>query len=141
MDKTCKFHELWLNTEFMFCNNTKAYGKNPIGFFVEGTSFMLTADLPSEPRHSSPTSIEIQSNGFTNTIVRVRAIIIYSARIQWKKCMAAHGAQLRGNIVFKKPTINQIIIMIYKDIWMVYNMILRPNTSKNQWQKTEKLYI
>ncbi len=27
MDKTYKFHKLWMNTELMFCDNPKAYGK------------------------------------------------------------------------------------------------------------------
>ncbi len=27
MDKTCNFRELWLNTELIFCDNPKAYGK------------------------------------------------------------------------------------------------------------------
>ncbi len=32
MDKTCTFHELWLNTEPMFCDNPKAYGKILLDF-------------------------------------------------------------------------------------------------------------
>ncbi len=32
MDKTCKFHELWLNTELIFCDYPKAYGKILLAF-------------------------------------------------------------------------------------------------------------
>ncbi len=32
MDKMCKFHELWLNTELIFCDNPKAYGKILLAF-------------------------------------------------------------------------------------------------------------
>ncbi len=32
MDKTCKFHELWLNTELIFGDNPKAYGKILLAF-------------------------------------------------------------------------------------------------------------
>ncbi len=32
MDKTCKFHELWLNTELMICDNPKAYAKILLAF-------------------------------------------------------------------------------------------------------------
>ncbi len=43
MDKTCNFHELWLNTELIFCDNPKAYGKILYMLFVEGTSAMLVS--------------------------------------------------------------------------------------------------
>ncbi len=39
MDKTCKFHELWLNTKLIFGNNPKAYGKILLAF-CRGTSFI-----------------------------------------------------------------------------------------------------
>ncbi len=42
MDKTCNFRELWLNTELIFCDNPKAYGKI-LYAFVEGTSAMLVS--------------------------------------------------------------------------------------------------
>ncbi len=32
MDKTCKFHELWLNTDLIFGNNPKAYRKILLAF-------------------------------------------------------------------------------------------------------------
>ncbi len=58
IDQTCKFHELWLNTELIFCDNQKAYEKS-YWLFVEGTSFMLTANPSTKWHHTSPTLISV----------------------------------------------------------------------------------
>ncbi len=44
MDKTCKFHELWLKTEVVFCDNPKAYGKILLAF-CRGNQFHASLSL------------------------------------------------------------------------------------------------
>ncbi len=103
MDKTCKFHELWLNTELIFGDNPKAYGK-----ILEGTSFMLTADPPTEWRHSSPTP---------NILIFITVVTIFLQNLGkikfyiWCFCL----------YIFLKISSIKICLFLYKII-KIYNV-------------------
>jgi len=56
MYKTCTFNELWLNTELMFCDNPKAYGKILLAF-CRGNQFHENSRSAYRVTSQSPHSI------------------------------------------------------------------------------------